>query len=64
MLTSTIGLTVALLCLQAPANFLSFQGDVRLQDSPRQPPAQDTAPLQAQAEAGGAAAQLKLRSTG
>jgi len=60
MLTSTIGLTVALLCLQAPANFLSFQGDVRLQDSPRQPPAQDTAPLQAQAEAGGAAAQLKL----
>jgi TPR repeat protein len=60
MLASIISLALALLFLQTPANSLPPRGDVRLQDSPDQHLAQDSAQLQAQAEGGNPKAQLKL----
>lgn len=60
MLASIISLVLFLFCLQAPANSLGPREHVRLQDSPGQHPAQDSAHLQAQAEGGNATAQLRL----
>lgn len=60
MLVSIISLAVTLLSLKGPPNSLTSKGNVCLQGGPGQMPTQDFAHLQAEAEGGNAAAQLKL----
>ena len=60
MLAPKIGLTLVLLSLQAPAILTAPQAHVLNQDSRRNPFGEDITLLKAKAEAGDAAAQLKL----